>query len=73
MRYRVGQNVAIGSGGADSPAQIVAAWMNQPQHRAVILRSFYRETGVGVVAAVPARYSRGGPGASFTQVFGVIG
>jgi uncharacterized protein YkwD len=72
-RYRVGQNVAIGSTGADTPAQIVAAWMNQPQHRAVLLRAFYRETGLGTVAAVPARYANGRTGTTYTQVFGVVG
>lgn len=69
--YRIGQNIAVGQTGADSPAQIVAAWMNQPQHRVVILRPFYRETGVGVAAAAPARSFNGGPGATYTQVFGV--
>ncbi len=70
--YRVGENIAIGTGSSATPAAIVAGWMNQPQHRAVLLRSFYRETGLGVAAAVPRGFLNGLPGATFTQTFGVI-
>jgi len=70
--YRVGENVAIGTDGADTPSEIVAGWMNQPAHRAVILRRFYRETGLGVATAIPRGYLNGRPGATYTQTFGVI-
>ncbi|MEA2370678.1 MAG: hypothetical protein QOH12_1072 [Solirubrobacteraceae bacterium] len=70
--YRVGENIAIGTAASATPAAIVAGWMNQPQHRAVLLRSFYRETGLGVASAVPRGFLNGGPGATFTQTFGVI-
>jgi uncharacterized protein YkwD len=72
-RFRVGENIAIWTVGADTPSQTVAAWMRDPGHRAVILRPFYRETGVGVAAAIPHGYLSGRPGATYTQVFGVVG
>jgi uncharacterized protein YkwD len=72
-RFRVGENIAIGTVGADTPAQTVGFWMNQPAHRVVLLRAFYRETGVGVTPAVPRGFLNGRPGATYTQVFGEIG
>ncbi len=73
VRYRVGENIAIGTVGADTPAETVTAWMNNPAHRAVMLRPFYRETGLGVVAAVPRGFLNNRPGATYTQTFGVTG
>jgi len=67
---RVGENIAYGTGALATPAAVVAAWMASPSHRANILDPAFRETGVGVVAAVPAAYSGGQAGATYTQDFG---
>jgi uncharacterized protein YkwD len=73
VSYRVGENIAIGTVGADTPAETVTSWLNNPAHRAVLLRPFYRETGLGVVAAIPRGFLNNRPGATYTQTFGVTG
>ena len=73
IRYRVGENIAIGTVGADTPAETVTGWINNAAHRAVMLRPFYRETGVGVVDAIPRGFLNNRPGATVTQTFGVTG
>jgi uncharacterized protein YkwD len=44
-------------------------WMASPEHRANILSPAYRDTGIGVVAAMPQSVGQG-PGATYTQDFG---
>jgi uncharacterized protein YkwD len=39
-----GENVAVGS---PTPAAVMSAWMNSPDHRANILSTHYRDIGVG--------------------------
>jgi len=73
VRSRVGENLGIGTTGADSPASIVKAWLAEPGHRAVLLNPVYRETGVGMAAAPPRSFAGGGAGATYSQEFGVIG
>jgi uncharacterized protein YkwD len=70
--FAIGENIAAGTSGLDTPAQIVASWMNSPGHRANILDADYRETGVAATAAVPAEFGGGEPGATYTQDFGAI-
>jgi uncharacterized protein YkwD len=70
--YEIGENIALGTSGLDTPAQIVAAWMNSAGHRANILDPNYLETGLAATAAVPAQFGGGQPGGTYTQNFGVI-
>jgi uncharacterized protein YkwD len=70
--YEVGENIAWGTLGLSTPQSIVDAWMRSPGHRANILDPHYRETGMGVVAALPRSDGAGQPGAMYTQDFGVI-
>lgn len=51
-RWRVGENIAWGSGDRASPQAIVRAWMASPGHRRNIL-SGYREIGIGIQAGAP--------------------
>jgi uncharacterized protein YkwD len=61
-RYRaLGENIAWGSGAAASPSAIVAAWMQSPPHRAIILTPDFREAGVGISHRPP----QGGEGATY--------
>ena len=71
--YLLGENIALGTLQLSTPAAIVARWMKSPGHRANILNSEFRDTGIGVVARAPSRYSNGQRGATYTQQFGVIG
>jgi uncharacterized protein YkwD len=47
--WTIGENLAWGTGTAASPAQIMDAWMNSPEHKANILTPGFREIGVGVI------------------------
>lgn len=61
-RYKsLGENIAWGSGAAASPSAIVAAWMQSPPHRAIILTPGFREAGVGIAHQPP----QGGDGATY--------
>jgi uncharacterized protein YkwD len=68
--WRIGENLAWGTGVLAMPASIVEAWMNSPGHRDNILNPAYREIGIGVVAGNPA--ARDGAGATYATEFGVI-
>lgn len=70
--YEVGENIAWGTMTLATPKSIVEAWMHSPGHRENILDARYRETGMGIVAAVPRSDSSGQPGAIYTQDFGVL-
>jgi len=45
--YRVGENIAYGSGSYDEPANRMRAWMKSDGHRHNILNGEFREIGVG--------------------------
>ena len=51
----IGENIAWGTGTDATPAYMVAAWMDSPPHREIILTASYRDAGVGATPAVPAR------------------
>jgi uncharacterized protein YkwD len=70
--YILGENLAWGTYQLSTAQAIAEAWFNSPEHLANILESQYRETGVAVVAAVPAYLSNGAPGATYAQEFGDI-
>jgi uncharacterized protein YkwD len=69
-QWRVGENLAWGSGQLATPKAIMAAWMGSTGHRANILQPAYREIGFGVLAGSPA--SSAGGGATFVTEFGVV-
>lgn len=68
--WRVGENLAWGTGALATPSSIMQAWMNSPGHRENILNPSYREIGIGVVAGNPAHTD--GTGATYATEFGVI-
>jgi uncharacterized protein YkwD len=70
--YVIGENLAWGTYGLATPASVVSAWVASPGHLANILESQYRETGIGVLAAVPTSLAAGAPGATYAQEFGVL-
>ena len=45
--YRVGENIALGSGPAGEPENRMNAWMKSDGHRHNILNEEYREVGIG--------------------------
>lgn len=70
--YEIGENIATGSSGLDTPSSIVNDWMNSAGHRANILNPDYTETGVAAAAAMPPSVGGGLSGGTYTQDFGVI-
>jgi uncharacterized protein YkwD len=72
VAYEVGENLAWATGRLATPRAIVASWMASPGHRANILDSHYRETGIGVSPHPPVSLAHGYPGAIYTQDFAVI-
>ena len=69
--YRLGENIAWGSGSMGTPAEIVDAWMHSPGHRANILQRGFREIGIGVARGTPNRsYENGG---TYVTDFGTRG
>ena len=68
--WRIGENLAWGTGDFSTPRSIVAAWMSSAGHRANILLPAYREIGFGVIAGNPR--SGAGAGAPFVNEFGVV-
>ena len=45
--YRIGENIALGSGAAGAPQDRMDAWMRSDGHRHNILNEDYREIGIG--------------------------
>jgi uncharacterized protein YkwD len=68
--WRIGENLAWGTGDLATPKSIMAAWMNSPGHRANILQPDYREIGFGVIAGNPD--SRDTGGATYVTEFGFV-
>ena len=69
--WRVGENIAWGSGTLGTPIEIVDAWMHSSGHRANILNRGFREIGIGVARGTPDRsYNDGG---TYVTDFGTRG
>jgi len=69
LSWRVGENLAWGSGNLGTPRQIVRAWMRSPGHRANMLNRRFREMGIGVIARGPVPTEI--PAATYTTTFGI--
>jgi uncharacterized protein YkwD len=54
-----GETLAWGTGAQISPASRVAAWMQSPPHRAILLGRGFREAGLGIVGGVPGNRAAG--------------
>jgi len=70
-KLSVGQNIGWGTGEYATPAEMVAAWIASPGHLENIVTGEYREVGVGVTPAVPARFKPELPGATYAMEFAV--
>ena len=62
-----GENLGYGSGGLESPALMVQAWMNSPSHRANVMSDVYRKIGIGIVPGTPVGSKTAG--ATYTTEF----
>lgn len=66
--WTVGENLAWGTGTLATPKGIVQAWMESQGHRDNILRSGFKEAGLGIALGNPR--SSDGQGATYTMNFG---
>ena len=65
--WSIGENIAWASGRLSTADEITDVWMRSEGHRANILRSKFREIGIGISIGTPAG-SRSG--ATYTENFG---
>jgi uncharacterized protein YkwD len=68
LSWSIGEDLGWGSGTEATPRAIVQAWMDSPPHRANILRTSFRDAGVGVAYGAPQHVLL--PGATYTIDFG---
>jgi uncharacterized protein YkwD len=64
-----GQNLGWATGTDTTPLSMVAAWMNSPPHRKIILNGSFQDVGVGIEDALPAVLQRGPAGAIYAVEF----
>lgn len=69
--WKLGENIAWGSGRLGTPAEIVDAWMHSSGHRANILNRGFREIGIGIARGTPSRGY--GDGGTYVTDFGTRG
>ncbi len=67
------QNIGWGTQRMATPAGMVSIWMHSPPHRQIVLTGGYRDIGIGVAPAAPARLTGGAPGATYTVEFATQG
>jgi uncharacterized protein YkwD len=68
--WAAGEALAWGTGAPATPAATVAAWMQSPEHRRIVLDPRYRVVGVGEAAGVPVAGVDGADGRTYTADFG---
>jgi len=68
--WALGENIAWGTGGLATAAEIHRSWMRSSGHRANILQRSFREIGIGIETGLPVRLSAAQSGATYTTDFG---
>jgi uncharacterized protein YkwD len=66
--WRVGENLAWGTGPLATPNSIVKAWLNSPPHRELMLSRGFADFGLGIAAGAPQAGVTGG--ATYTMLMG---
>jgi uncharacterized protein YkwD len=64
--WRLGETLAWGTGSLAAPQAVIAAWLNSPPHRRLMLARDFRVVGIGVADGTPGH----GPGLTYTADFG---
>jgi uncharacterized protein YkwD len=68
--WAAAETLAWGTGRRGTPAGVVAAWMQSPKHRAIVLDPRFHVVGVGQVKGVPVGRARGCNPRTYTADFG---
>jgi len=66
--WRLGETIACDDGTRATPKRTVDKWMSTSVHSAQILNPHFRDIGIGATPGTPK--PGGGPGATYTAVFG---
>ena len=66
--WQLGENLAWGNGGLDTPRAIVNSWMNSKGHKANILHGAFKDIGIGITLGPPDPSVSGG--ATYVTDFG---
>lgn len=66
--WTVGENIAWQRGRQATPKAVVDAWMNSSSHRSTILRSSFRDVGIGIARGAPVGRTR--DAGTYTTDFG---
>jgi uncharacterized protein YkwD len=66
--WRVGENLAWGTGPLATPNSIVNAWLNSPPHRELMLSRGFADFGLGIAPGAPQAGVAGG--ATYTMLMG---
>jgi uncharacterized protein YkwD len=66
--WRVGENLAWGTGPLATPNSIVKAWLNSPPHRELMLSRGFADFGLGIAPGAPQAGVAGG--ATYTMLMG---
>jgi uncharacterized protein YkwD len=68
-RLSTAQDLGWGTLSDATPAGMVAAWMDSPPHREIILTAEFRDVGAGVAPSVPSVLGQGDSGATYAVEF----
>jgi uncharacterized protein YkwD len=68
--WAAAETLAWGTGRRGTPAGVVAAWMQSPEHRQIVLDPRFHVVGVGQVKGVPISGAHGPHGRTYTADFG---
>ncbi len=70
LNWAVGGNIGWGTRKLATPARMMQAWMQSPEHRRNILDPRFRQIGIGITTGVPMVPDEGQAGATYATDFG---
>jgi uncharacterized protein YkwD len=70
MGWKIGENIAWGTGERATPADIVDSWMHSAPHRRNILDPGFHEIGMGIAIGAPVDLGPGLDAATYANHFG---
>jgi uncharacterized protein YkwD len=70
LGWKIGENIAWGTGERATPVDIVDSWMHSPPHRRNILDPAFHEIGMGIAIGAPVDLGPGLEAATYANHFG---
>ena len=69
--WKLGENLAFGTGALATPKAIVQGWLDSPKHKENMLDPEFKDIGIGIITGVPVEGRSGG--ATYTTDYGLRG